>query len=155
MALRAYTLSPHLVSTLSRDTPCHPHLVPHTLSPHFVGYASSLHFVPTLCRVTGHGGPVLREWSGGAGRGARRFLVLVSSSSSNPGTADPAGTAGTAGGLRPIPTTSAYGWRGRRCGAALEPARGGNAAYTSRTPGTDAKRSVRPPRAAHYVRKRF
>ena len=28
-----------------RDTPC-----PHTLSPHLVGYASSLHFVPTLCQ---------------------------------------------------------------------------------------------------------
>jgi len=40
----------------------------------------------------------------------------------------------------------------RRCGAALEPAHGGDAASTSRTPGIDAKRSVRPPRAAHVVR---
>ena len=44
-------------------TPC-----PHTLSPHFV---------PTLCRVTGHGGPAQREWPGGAGLGAERFPVLV------------------------------------------------------------------------------
>ena len=60
--LRTYTLSPHLVPTLCR-----------------------LRFVSTLCPyalsqaapITGHGGPVPREWPGGAGRGAGRFLVLV------------------------------------------------------------------------------
>jgi hypothetical protein len=50
------------------------HLVPtpclHTLSL----YASSPHFVP---HITGHGGLVLQEWPGAAGRGAGRFLVLV------------------------------------------------------------------------------
>ena len=47
--------------------------------------------------------------------------------------------------------------RACRCGvrAALESERGGEAASTTQTPGTDAKRSVWPPRVAHYVRKRF
>ncbi len=70
-----------------------------------------------------------------------------------------AGTAGTAGGWRPIPTTMPYYWWEQVVDTAfpqhLNPTHGGDTASIIRIPGTAAYTLIRPPRVAHYVRKRF
>jgi hypothetical protein len=109
-------------------------LCTYTMSPHFVTTLCRLRFVPTLRPYA-----LSKAKDGATGELMGGFSSSSSSSSSIPGTA---GTAGTAGGWRQASACP------RTCGRA-------DARPSRRTPGIAAYALIRPPRVAHYVRKRF